>query len=206
VLHELWDDPEDEGRFTFCLSGPRGDDARTKLSPAARLVWTVEAESHFDAMTRYYQHQGWGTYSSDQEWDHSSYGELGWEFEGRPVRGAESQAAMLTRQLRSSDDPLYVRLRELLQGFGVDMQAAVLAQLFPDDVDQEFGVIVTPGRAVFTFVLHYGRHGDLKAQVEAASISALNDISDRWQTSPYRRYVHEALMLSEDRDERGSGG
>ena len=50
VLHELWDDPGSEGRFTFCLSGPHGEQARARLSPGARLVWTVEAASHFEAM------------------------------------------------------------------------------------------------------------------------------------------------------------
>ncbi|TCC65469.1 hypothetical protein E0H73_00535 [Kribbella pittospori] len=60
MLHELWDDPEDEGLFLFCLAGPHGDDARGTLSPSARLVWTVEAASHFEAMTLYYHHQDWG--------------------------------------------------------------------------------------------------------------------------------------------------
>jgi hypothetical protein len=45
----------------------------------------------------------------------------------------------------------------LLPGYGVDVEADVLADLFPDDVDQEFGVLVTTERRVFTFVLFYGR-------------------------------------------------
>lgn len=77
--HELWDEPEDEGRFTFCVSGSRGDEARALLSPAARLVWTVEAASHFEAMTAYDDHQGWGTYMTDEEWDLTTYAEHGWE-------------------------------------------------------------------------------------------------------------------------------
>jgi hypothetical protein len=81
VLHELWedDDPEDGGRLTFVLAGPMGDEARSKLSGSARLTWTVEAESHFSAMTLYYEHMGWGTYTSDHEWDHQTYAEHGWE-------------------------------------------------------------------------------------------------------------------------------
>lgn len=201
MLHELWDDPANEGRYTFCLSGPRGDEARAMLSPAARLVWTVNAASHFDAMTLYYEHQGWGTYATDQDWDFKTYAELGWEFEGRPVRRVDSQAAMLTGKLRTSDDPLFVKLRDLLSGLGIDTQTALLAQLFPDDVDQEFGVLVTNDRHVFTFVLHYGRRGDLNTQLAMATIPNLDDISDDWQTSPYRRDVHEALALPEGWDE-----
>jgi hypothetical protein len=79
VLLELWDDPEDEGRYTFCLAGPMGDAVRALLSPSARLTWTVEAASHFEAMTRYYEHQGWGAYATDQEWDMKTYAEHGWE-------------------------------------------------------------------------------------------------------------------------------
>lgn len=78
MLHELWDDPESEGRYTFCLTGSHGRQARALLSPAAHLVWTVEADSHFDAMTAYYGHMGWGTYSTDHEWDHVKYGDHEW--------------------------------------------------------------------------------------------------------------------------------
>lgn len=78
VLHELWDDPEDEGRYTFCLAGTHGDRARALLSSAAQRTWTVEADSHFDAMTAYYQHMGWGTYATDREWDRITYADQGW--------------------------------------------------------------------------------------------------------------------------------
>ncbi|MDH6135510.1 hypothetical protein P3T37_004926 [Kitasatospora sp. MAA4] len=78
MLHELWDEGE-EGQ-TFCLAGPRGDGARALLSERARLVWTVEAASHFDAMTLYYQRMGWGTYTAAHpEWDNRTYAEHGWE-------------------------------------------------------------------------------------------------------------------------------
>jgi hypothetical protein len=77
VLHELWD--EGEGRRTFCLAGPMGDEARACLGPDARLTWTVEAGSHFEAMTLYYEYMGWGAYTSDQAWDRTSYVEHGWE-------------------------------------------------------------------------------------------------------------------------------
>lgn len=63
MLHELWDE-RDEGQ-TFCLAGPQGDAARALLARGARLVWTVEAKSHFQAMTLYYEHMGWGVYKTD---------------------------------------------------------------------------------------------------------------------------------------------
>jgi hypothetical protein len=42
-------------------------------------MWTVEAESHFQAMRLHYQHMDWCTYTTDQEWDHRTYAEHGWE-------------------------------------------------------------------------------------------------------------------------------
>ena len=78
VLHELWDDGEDG--LTFCLAGPMGDNARALLPASARLMWTVESESHFEAMTVYYRHMGWRTYTTEYpELDKRTYAELGWE-------------------------------------------------------------------------------------------------------------------------------
>jgi hypothetical protein len=47
------------------------------MSPDARLIWTVEAGSHFEAMTAYYEFMGWGKYTTNQEWDYQPYPE-GW--------------------------------------------------------------------------------------------------------------------------------
>lgn len=200
MLHELWDDPESEGWFLFCLTGPRGADARATLSPAARLVWTVRADSHFEAMTLYYRHQGGGEYTTDQDWDFKTYEELGWERDGRPTGNLGSQAAHLTRSLRGSDDPLLARVRELLTGRGIDVKTAVLAQLFPDDVDQEFGVLLTPDHRVITFVMHHARKGDLAAQLANSIIYEWDVITETWESSPYRNYVHDALELPDGWD------
>jgi hypothetical protein len=40
LKHELWEEA-DGGGYTFCLAGPRGDDARKMLVPGAKLIWTV---------------------------------------------------------------------------------------------------------------------------------------------------------------------
>lgn len=78
MLHELW--VENETDRTFCLAGPRGDAARKMLAPGAKLVWTVQANSHFEAMTLYYAYMGWGEYKSDYPaLDKKTYKELGFE-------------------------------------------------------------------------------------------------------------------------------
>lgn len=79
MLHEVWRDPEDDS-IGLLFAGPLGDPARARLSRKATLVWTVEGHSHFDVMTKYYQHQGWGVYTTDfPEHDHKTYAELGLE-------------------------------------------------------------------------------------------------------------------------------
>ena len=78
MLHELWD--EADGTQTFCLAGSLGDEARARLTHPARVVWTIDAVSHFDAMTAYYEHMGWGEYTTDYpEIDQQTYAERGWE-------------------------------------------------------------------------------------------------------------------------------
>ena len=62
MKHELWMESEQEQ--TFCLAGPQGEAARALLSPSAKLVWTVEATSHFEAMTLYHQHMNWGPFAT----------------------------------------------------------------------------------------------------------------------------------------------
>lgn len=109
-----------------------------------------------------------------------------------------STARRSTALLRQSDEQPYRRLRELLVEHGADPQGDVLADLFEDDVDQEFGVLVTATRRVLTFVMHYGRRGDLKTQVADATLHDWRDITDGWGSSPYRHNIADAMdMLDE---------
>lgn len=77
LKHELWKDigGEEFSEYTFRLVGPRGEGAKNLLSSEAKLIWTVEAFSHFEAMTAYYEFMEWGEYTSDLEWDMKPYPE-----------------------------------------------------------------------------------------------------------------------------------
>ena len=72
MKHELW--KEDDGS-TFCLAGPLGDGARAMMGKSAELIWTVEANSHFEAMTKYYEFMDWGEYTTEFEQDKEPYPE-----------------------------------------------------------------------------------------------------------------------------------
>ena len=52
-----------------------GDQARALMPRGSKLIWTVEAESHFDAMTKYYAFMGWGAYAADDATVHAPYPE-----------------------------------------------------------------------------------------------------------------------------------
>ena len=62
VKLELWKDPDG---YLFCFAGPMGEQARSLLPDEATIIWTVEAKSHHEAMTKYYEYMNWGEYSSD---------------------------------------------------------------------------------------------------------------------------------------------
>lgn len=51
-----------------------------------------------------------------------------------------------------------------------------------------------------TFVMHYARRGDLAAQLANSIIYEWDDITETWEGSPYRNYVHDALELPEGWD------
>lgn len=70
----------DDGLPSFRLAGPMGDGQRALHGDGAELVWTVEAASHFEAMTLFYEHMGWGLYTTEYpEIDRETYASRGWE-------------------------------------------------------------------------------------------------------------------------------
>ena len=79
MKHELWIDKELDEQM-FCLSGPHGEDARAMLGQSADLVWCCDADTHFEAMTKYYNYMDWGIYTTGYpEHDHQTYKDRGWE-------------------------------------------------------------------------------------------------------------------------------
>jgi hypothetical protein len=71
LKHEVWIDTD--GLEMCCLAGPDGDEARGLLEPGAKLLWTFEAGSHFEAMTIYHQHLGREPHASSEASDAAPY-------------------------------------------------------------------------------------------------------------------------------------
>lgn len=77
LLHEIWEEPEEDGgSITLCLAG-LGSDAERKLlvGKNARLVTTFEASSHAEAMRKYYALYDYGEYKPFPPFDEEPYPE-----------------------------------------------------------------------------------------------------------------------------------
>lgn len=96
----------------------------------------------------------------------------------------------LTEGLRSSDDAVMRRLRQLLPERGIDPESAVLAILFPDDVRLHYGVVVDRDGRVFEFDLDYsgGAIGD-------AAFRNWTDVSSTFRETTFDDYVEAALEI-----------
>src|SRR5688572_10364363 len=71
IKHDIWQD--EEGMTMLCFSGDLGEESRTILEPGSRIIHSFYADSHFDAMTKYYQFMKWGKYTTDFEIDKVPY-------------------------------------------------------------------------------------------------------------------------------------
>ena len=58
---------------SFCLAGPMGDGARARLPASAKLVWTVWARTHFEAMSLLHERIGPEPHTSGEPWDFEPY-------------------------------------------------------------------------------------------------------------------------------------
>jgi hypothetical protein len=83
LVHEIWEVIDDRGQVlpAVCLAGPDGEAFRKRLEKDAleesqsppRCVRRFEANSHFEAMTIYYRHYGWGVYTTNFASDRDPY-------------------------------------------------------------------------------------------------------------------------------------
>ena len=65
---ELWEGSDPKlGGEEWTLLGPDHAKSRDMLEPWMKLTWTVEAESHDEAMQLVYDRKGWGHYLTQDE-------------------------------------------------------------------------------------------------------------------------------------------
>ena len=75
LLLEVWEYFSEDGESLPALlyAGPLGDESRGLLGQNARLLTTLRAGSHFEAMSAYYRLMGWGEYTTNDPLDHRPY-------------------------------------------------------------------------------------------------------------------------------------
>ena len=93
LLLEVWEDFDEDGESLPALlyAGPLGNESRCLLGPKARLLTTIRAGSHVEAMAAYYSLMGWGEYTTDRMWDYQPYPDEWLLKQQRAVPGASSE-------------------------------------------------------------------------------------------------------------------
>lgn len=71
IKHDIWQDPEE--LTMLCFSDELGEESRTILEPNSKIIHSFYADSHFDAMTKYYAFMDWGIYTTEFEMDKEAY-------------------------------------------------------------------------------------------------------------------------------------
>ncbi len=94
---------------------------------------------------------------------------------------------------RTSIEPLWIRLREVVSERGVDPGTALLVESFEDDENFEFGILVTDDRRVIQFGFRYSVPSGIDGK-----LSEWNDITERRDSLPCRHEIATALSILDD--------
>jgi hypothetical protein len=108
----------------------------------------------------------------------------------RPMDSIEKN----TLNLRASEAPDWRRLRERVVASNLDPRHVAVADLFPDDVDQLFGILVALDGRAFKFALELGPRGDLRRRWEEVQTSEWEEITSTDLRDRYRRVIDPALQ------------
>ena len=94
----------------------------------------------------------------------------------------------LTSLLRTGNDPLWIRLREIIERRELDVETLALAVSHEDDQNYEYGVLVSKSGQVFEFGLSYQDR-----QIEEAEVVEWNDRTNDWKDWYHSNDVKSAL-------------
>jgi hypothetical protein len=101
--------------------------------------------------------------------------------------------------MRTSREPMWVRVRALLTEKGLNPATSLVAESFPDDRSLEFGIVVTGDGRVFQFDYDY-----LGKSIGEGTFTDWEDLTDAYERSPHSDIVSAAIrMAREQTDESG---
>jgi len=107
------------------------------------------------------------------------------------VMSQHNDIQTFTSLFRTDTDPFWIRLREVVRERGVDPSTSLLVDSVEDDINFEFGIIVTQDRRVIQFGFRY------TDSVADGKLAEWQDLTERWAASPYRSEVSVGLSLIE---------
>jgi hypothetical protein len=96
-----------------------------------------------------------------------------------------------TEFLRTTSNPIYRRIRELLVARSIDPMSVLVANIMREDTSVESGFIVTMDKRVYEFELDWrGR------TCEEAVFAVWRDLTDTYHTRAFREPVSVALSMT----------
>lgn len=98
----------------------------------------------------------------------------------------------LTDELRTSDEPMWLRIRQLLAGKDIDPMQSALAYFQAEAPYYEFGVIVADNNEVYQFAFDY-----LNKDVIHGTFAEWKNITAEVQGKPYKNNVAQASKLKD---------
>jgi hypothetical protein len=100
------------------------------------------------------------------------------------------QIKQLTNDLRNSDKPLWIRMRQLLSEKEINPSDSVLAYYVKEEPFYDFGVIVADNSDVYQFAYDY-----LNKDNHQGIFAEWNNITDDIQRKPYREQISLAFKI-----------
>lgn len=111
----------------------------------------------------------------------------------RQIMEEREMTQELTSLFRTSTGPFWILLRKVTRERGINPDTSLLADSFEDDVNFEFGILVTHDR----HVIQYGVQCS-DPSFKDGKLTEWNDLTDRWSSSPYRCEVFTALSMVDE--------
>jgi hypothetical protein len=95
-----------------------------------------------------------------------------------------------TNLFRTSAEPFWVRLRQVMKEQGVEPATSMLAESFEDDVNFEFGILITCERRVIQYGFRYS-----EPSFSDGKLTEWNDVTERKDSIPHQSQVATAFSI-----------
>lgn len=103
---------------------------------------------------------------------------------------SKDEIKVFTKLLRESDEPMWTRIRHLLDGRGIKVDKSILVESFPDDTCFEFGILITQDGSIIQYGFDY-----LSKKVQDGEFTEWEDLTPRYENTPYYESIKTGMEL-----------